>query len=72
MTSKVTIDAHSGLDILVTFQLGEPGNTPRIKHEIVKANTKVDFYIHSGMKILEVSELENSSAGYTYAAANLG
>ncbi len=57
MTTKVTIDAHAGWDVLVVEIQGEPSYPKRVKETIVPANEKMDFYIHSGSRIVTVEEL---------------
>lgn len=63
MTSKVTVDAHAGLDIEVVTVRGEYTidgkwiNPLETIKEKVLAGTKKDFYIHSGMTIQSIREL---------------
>lgn len=58
MTTRVTIDAHAGWPVLVEYTIGEPGNTALIlKKEIIPPREHRDFYIHSGMFITRIMEL---------------
>lgn len=62
MTTKVTIDAHAGWPVLVEYTIGEPGVLGLTnRKEIVPAKTQKDFYIHSGMFITRVMELNNAN-----------
>lgn len=58
MTTKVTIDAHAGWPVKVTFvsldSEGKPTDVQR--DETVPANTTRDFYVHSHME-LHVKEM---------------
>ena len=56
MTTKVTIDAHAGWPVEVVTISGEPGYPKSAQITVVEPNTEQDFYIHSGLKILSVSE----------------
>ena len=57
MTTKVTVDAHAGWPVLVTSICGEPNYDKEIRSEVVQPNTTKDFYIHSGMRIINIEEL---------------
>lgn len=57
MTTRVTIDAHAGWPILVVQLVGEPMSKKTVREDIVPANEKRDFYIHSGLRIVHVEEL---------------
>lgn len=57
MTTRVTVDAHAGWPILVVMVAGEPTATKTIRQEVVPANEKKDFYIHSGLRIINIEEL---------------
>lgn len=57
MTTKITVDAHSGLDILVVQLAGEPNYHKFVKTDVVPAFEKRDFYVHSGLKIINIEEL---------------
>lgn len=57
MTTKVTVDAHAGWPVHVTMIIGEPNMNKEVRTDIVEPNTKKDFYIHSGMRIVNVEEL---------------
>lgn len=59
MTTRVTVDAHAGWPVQVEYTLGEPNaaNALIMKKEIVAPNTQKDFYIHSGMFITRIMEL---------------
>lgn len=56
MTSKVTVDAHAGWPILVTYIRGEPTRERTVITEVVEPSTIKDFYIHSGLRILNIEE----------------
>ena len=56
MTSKVTVDAHSGWPILVTYIRGEPAYERTVITEVVEPKTIKDFYIHSGLRIVNIEE----------------
>lgn len=56
MTTSVTIDAHAGWPVLVTMEYGEPLQPKSVTSELVEPGTKRVFYIHSGLKIIGVSE----------------
>ncbi len=58
MTTKVTVDAHAGWPVEVVTIVGEPDAAKSAQLEIVEPNTQRDFYIHSGMKIISVSEMK--------------
>jgi len=58
MTTKVTIDAHAGWPVEVKLLYGEANTTPHETTEVVQPNTVREFYIHSGMSITSVRELE--------------
>lgn len=58
MTTKVTIDAHAGWDVKVELtSLNEAKEVTGVREEIVPKHTVRDFYIHSHLKITEVSEV---------------
>lgn len=57
MTTKVTVDAHAGWPVSVTYIVGEPHLSTRIETEVVPPHTTRDFYIHSGMRISNIEEL---------------
>lgn len=57
MTTKVTVDAHAGWPVMVTTIVGEPSANKEIRNDVVEPNTKKDFYIHSGMRIINIEEL---------------
>lgn len=58
MTTRVTVDAHAGWPVLVEYTIGEPGYDPLLhKKEIIAPNTHKDYYIHSGMFITRIMEL---------------
>lgn len=58
MTTKVTVDAHAGWDVVVHLLRGEfPEQT--LEEEIVDANTTKDYYIHRGLSIVLVQEVPN-------------
>ena len=44
MTTKVTIDAHAGWDVLVVELCGEPNYPKTVRQTVVPANEKADFY----------------------------
>lgn len=56
MTTAVKVDAHAGWPVLVVTQSGEPSYPQSVEAHIVEPNTERTFYIHSGLKILSVSE----------------
>lgn len=58
MTTRVTVDAHAGWDVLVWKKVGEPSDEPSYEKEIIPAGTVKDFYIHSGLSLLEISEIK--------------
>lgn len=57
MTTRVTVDAHAGWPVLVSFLVGETKSTKNILVDIVEPNTSKDFYIHSGLRITSIEEL---------------
>ena len=57
MTTRVTVDAHAGWPVLVVQVVGEPHMEKTIRQEVVAPNTQKDFYIHSGMRIINIEEL---------------
>lgn len=57
MTTRVTVDAHAGWPVLVVQVVGEPTAKKEIRQEVVEPNTTKDFYIHSGMRIINIEEL---------------
>jgi hypothetical protein len=57
MTTKVTIDAHAGWDVLVVELCGEPNYPKTVRQTVVPANEKADFYVHSGSRVIAVEEL---------------
>lgn len=59
MTTKVTIDAHAGWDVKVeVITWSAEGDVTR--EEIVPKHTIKDFYIHSGMKLGKIEEVQIS------------
>lgn len=52
------MDAHAGWDVLVWKKVGEPSDEPSYEKEIIPAGTVKDFYIHSGLSLLEISEIK--------------
>lgn len=57
MTTKVTVDAHAGWDVLVVELVGEPSHSPKeVRQTTVPAYEKRDFYIHSGCRIISIQE----------------
>lgn len=56
MTTKITVDAHAGWPVLVVVKQGEPSYSQTIQDYVVEPNTKLDFYIHSGLQILYIGE----------------
>ena len=58
MTTKVTVDAHAGWPVEVVTIVGEPGYPKSAQLTVVDSNTEQDFYIHSGLSILSVSEMQ--------------
>ncbi len=57
MTTRVTVDAHAGWPVLVVMVVGEPSSNKEICQEVVPANEERHFYIHSGMRIVNIEEL---------------
>ena len=57
MTTRITVDAHAGWPVQVVGIYGEPNYPKEIRTEVVEPNTKKDFYIHSGFRIISVEEL---------------
>ena len=57
MTTRVTVDAHAGWPVEVVTLSGEPNAEHTASAEVVPADEKRDFYIHSGMRILSITEL---------------
>ena len=57
MTTRVTVDAHAGWPVMVTTIVGEPNSPKEIRNSVVDPNTTKDFYIHSGMRIINIEEL---------------
>ncbi len=60
MTTKVTIDAHAGWPVLVVSKYGEPQAAKSYVTERVEPYTKRDFYIHSGLAIVDIVECTES------------
>ncbi len=58
MTTAITVDAHAGWPVQVETIRGEPGQVQSMQIEIVQPNTKRVFYIHSGMTISRILEIE--------------
>jgi hypothetical protein len=56
MTTAVKVDAHAGWPVLVVTLVGEPGYPQSAQSHIVEPLTEQTFYIHSGLKIVSVSE----------------
>lgn len=55
MTTRVTVDAHAGWPVLVVKQHGPVG---AIREEVIVPAYEIrEFYIHSGMKIINIEEL---------------
>jgi hypothetical protein len=52
----VTVDAHAGWPIAVVTRDGEPGQVASYTTHLVEPNTSLDFYIHSGSRIISVEE----------------
>ena len=59
MTTKVTIDAHAGWPVQVITLDGEHNFAKTAHVHIVSPRTQKDFYIHSGMNILSVTEMKS-------------
>ena len=57
MTTKVTVDAHAGWPVMVIGIGGEPNYQKEIRTTIVDPGKVVDFYIHSGFRIISIEEL---------------
>lgn len=57
MTTRVTVDAHAGWPVKVTLLRGEPSSIKTVEEVVVEPNTIKDFYIHSGLSLLNVSEV---------------
>jgi hypothetical protein len=62
MTTKVTVDAHAGWPVEVKTINGEPGQPQTESVAVVDPNTTRDFYIHSGMQITGVRELDRPAS----------
>lgn len=60
MTTAVTVNAHAGWPVLVVQVVGEPNSPKSIRQEVVEPNTEKTFYIHSGMRIIDIQELERT------------
>ena len=58
MTSRVTVDAHAGWPIEVKTQ--QAGSPIEVVH-IVPAKTDREFYIHDGLRITSIRELDRPS-----------
>lgn len=58
MTTRVLIDAHAGWPVEVTFRHGEPYQPKSASVEVVDPGTEKTFYIHSGLEIVGIRELE--------------
>lgn len=56
MTTAVKVDAHAGWPVMVVSLAGEPGYPQSVQSAIVEPGTEQTFYIHSGLKIISVSE----------------
>lgn len=58
MTTAITVDAHAGWPVEVKSVRGEPQTEPKqLVTEIVPANEKRTFYIHSGLTIVSICEM---------------
>jgi hypothetical protein len=57
MTTKVTVDAHAGWPVQVVTENGEPSQSKSVRVDVVPPHQIRDFYIHSGCRILSISEL---------------
>jgi len=57
MTTKVTVDAHAGWDVLVTTTERYPDRPAFINQVVVQKNTVQDFYITKYRSLL-IEELE--------------
>lgn len=53
MTSKVTVDAHAGWDVLVKLLDSSGGHLVKI----IPAGTEEDIYLHSDLIITHIEEL---------------
>lgn len=62
MTTRITVDAHAGWPVEVTTETQSisAGSTPEIavSKQIVAANSVENFYIHDGMSITGIQELD--------------
>lgn len=56
MTTSVKVDAHAGWPVLVVLEYGEPGQAKSVTTERVEPKTERTFYVHSGLKIIGISE----------------
>lgn len=57
MTTKVTVDAHAGWPVRVTLLRGESSSIKTVEEVVVEPNTIKEFYIHSGLELLNIKEL---------------
>ena len=61
MTTRVTVDAHAGWDVLVVGLLGEAGGAKTVSSYVVPAGDVRDFYIHSGFRLIHIEELHKAA-----------
>ena len=57
MTTRVTVDAHAGWPVLVVQLVGEPNSQKTIRTDTVPPGEERNFYIHSGLRIIDIEEL---------------
>ena len=57
MTTKVTVDAHAGWDVEVVEEVKTVEGVQE-RTTVVAKNTVKDFYIHSGLALKSVKELQ--------------
>ena len=60
MTTRVTVDAHAGWPVLVVLKYGEAQYAKSYVTERVEPYTQKDFYIHSGLAIVDIIECTES------------
>ncbi len=68
MTTKITVDAHAGWPVKVV-KIAKEGSSGSV--EIVPANEKRDFYVHSGLDLL-VSEVKKDALPATEGEYRVG
>lgn len=65
MTTRVTVDAHAGWPVLVVLKYGEAQYPKSYVTERVEPFTVRDFYLHSGLSLVDVQECTESPSKNT-------